>query len=371
MRLPVAAVGLVLLAAAPAVASGTIRVALVESVRSAELRGSGIEVTELGGCAACPVRSWRADVVRATAHGGSVEIDGRRNGSFRLASERPIRLGGREYPGRLELVKNGDGMAIVNELPLEDYLVGVLRAESNERWPLEALRAQAIVARTYAAYHRALNAAKPYHIVASTAHQVYTGRVPTASPAWAAVRETAGRVLLWEGELFPAFYHSASGGFTEDPRTVFAARNMPALAAIRDEFSAGSPHFTWSLDLRLSDLGEILRRHGHDVGSVTAVEITERTPSLRAAWLAVHGTRGSARLRGNDFRRMLGYETVKSTLFAVAVDREFARFAGRGYGHGVGMSQWGAKGMAERGYTALQILAYYYPGTTLRSPNPR
>ncbi|MBI2494371.1 MAG: SpoIID/LytB domain-containing protein, partial [Candidatus Rokubacteria bacterium] len=140
---------------------------------------------------------------------------------------------------------------------------------------------------------------------------------------------------------------------------------------IRDEFSAGSPHFTWSLDLRLSDLGEILRRHGHDVGSVTAVEITERTPSLRAAWLAVHGTRGSARLRGNDFRRMLGYETVKSTLFAVAVDREFARFAGRGYGHGVGMSQWGAKGMAERGYTALQILAYYYPGTTLRSPNPR
>ena len=370
-RDPLVAVGLVLLAAAPAAASGTIRVALVESVRSAELRGSGIEVTELGGCAACPVRSWRADVVRATAHGGGVEIDGRRNGSFRLASERPIRLGGREYPGRLELVKNGDGMAIVNELPLEDYLVGVLRAESNERWPLEALRAQAIVARTYAAYHRALNAAKPYHIVASTAHQQYAGRVPAASPIWDAVRDTAGQVLRWEGELFPAFYHTESGGYTEDPRTVFAARNMPALKAIRDEFSAGSPHFYWNLDVRLADLGAALRRAGSDVGTPTAVEISERTPSLRAAWVTVHGTRGSARLRGNDFRRLLGYDTFKSTLFAVAVDREFARFAGRGYGHGVGMSQWGAKGMAEQGYTALQILAYYYPGTTLGSLNPR
>jgi stage II sporulation protein D len=98
---------------------------------------------------------------------------------------------------------------------------------------------------------------------------------------------------------------------------------------------------------------------------VTAIEVTERTQSLRVASLAVHGTRGSARLRGNDFRRMVGYETIKSTLFAVALDGSVARFSGRGYGHGVGMSQWGAKGMAEQGYTAEKILEYYYPGTTL------
>jgi stage II sporulation protein D len=372
-RPPTALAALAVLAATVTPAAGeTIRVAVAESVRAVELRGTDIEVSELGGCPGCGARrGWRADVVRAGVNGQGVEIDGRRASAFRLTSAQPIRVNGREYPAALELVKNGDGIAIVNELALEDYVVGVLRAETSERWPLETLRAQAIVARTYAAYHRMLNAGKPYHIVASTANQVYAGRVPASSPIWEAVRETAGQVLYWEGEVFPAFYHSASGGYTEDPRTVFAARNMPALKAIRDEFSTAAPHFYWSLDLRLGELGEILRRNGVDVGTVTAIEVTERTPSLRASIVTVHGARGSARLRGNDFRRMLGYENLRSTLFAVAVDGAMARFAGRGYGHGVGMSQWGAKGMAEQGFKAEKILEYYYPGTTLGSLDQR
>lgn len=361
-----AAAALMALSGAVTVAADTIRVAIAENSRVAELRGLDIEVSELG-CPACPRRSWRTDAVRAVANSQGVEIDGRWAPGFRLTSDHPIKVNGREYPATLEVVRSGEGFAIVNELHLEEYLVGVLRAETSERWPGETLRAQAIVARTYAAYHRAMKGAKPYHIVASTAHQMYMGRVPASSPIWNAVRDTAGQVLLWEGELFPAFYHSASGGYTEDPRTVFAARNMPALRAIRDEFSTASPHFYWSLDLRLADLSEILRRNGHDVGGVTAIEVTERTPSLRVSALAVHGTRGSAHLRGNDFRRMVGYETVKSTLFAVAVDGAVAHFSGRGYGHGVGMSQWGAKGMAEQGYPAAKILEYYYPGTTLGS----
>ena len=365
-----AAAALLALSGTALVAADTIRVAIAENTRVAELRGLDIEVSELG-CAACPRRAWRADAVRAIASSQGVEIDGRSAPGFRLTSDSPIRLNGREYPATLEVVRNGEGLAIVNELRLEEYVVGVLRAETSERWPAETLRAQAIVARTYAAYHRALNGAKPYHIVASTTHQMYIGRVPASSPIWDAVRDTAGQVLLWEGELFPAFYHSASGGYTEDPRTVFAARNMPALKAIRDEFSTASPNFYWNLDLRLADLSEILRRNGYDVGGVTAIEVTERTPSLRVSSLSVHGTRGSARLRGNDFRRMVGYETIKSTLFAVALDGTVARFSGRGYGHGVGMSQWGAKGMAEQGYKAETILEYYYPGTALGSLGTR
>jgi stage II sporulation protein D len=178
------------------------------------------------------------------------------------------------------------------------------------------------------------------------------------------VRETAGQVLLWEGEVFPAFYHTESGGYTEDPRTVFAARNMPALLPVACPFSANSPHFYWRLDVRLADLGDALRRGGVDVGQVRSVVVAERTMSLRAMTVSVAGTRATAQIRGNDFRRMLGYDTFKSTLFAVAVDGDVARFSGRGYGHGVGMCQWGAKGMAERGFTARQILGFYYPGTT-------
>jgi stage II sporulation protein D len=349
----------------PAAASGLIRVALVDNVRAVELRGTDIEVAELRACPRCPGSSRRATLVRATVGGDGVEIDGARASGFRLRSDLPIRLNGREYTPPLEVVRNGEGLAVVNELPLEEYVVGVLRAEAGEKWPLEALRAQAVVARTYAAYHRTIAGSKPYHIIASTAHQQYFGRVPPASPVWGAVRETTGQVLLWEGDVFPAFYHTESGGYTEDPRTVFAARNMPALKPVRCEFSAGSPHYYWALDVRLADLAEILRRSDVGVGSVVAIDVSERTPSLRASVVTVHGTRGSVRLRGNDFRRMMGYDTFKSTLFAVAVDTQVARFSGRGYGHGVGMCQWGAKGMAEQGHTARQILEFYYPGTTL------
>ena len=138
---------------------------------------------------------------------------------------------------------------------------------------------------------------------------------------------------------------------------------MPGLKPVVCPFSAGSPHYYWNLDVRLTDLGDALRRGGVDVGAVRRIAIAERTPSLRAASVVVSGTRGNAQVRGNDFRRMLGYDTFKSTLFAVAIDGDVARFAGRGYGHGVGMCQWGAKGMAERGHTVRQILEFYYPGT--------
>lgn len=367
MRALLAAVLLLLLAAAPAAAAGTIRVAVVDGARAVEIAGAGIEISARGGCPRCPAQRWRTTRVRAVAAGRDlVEIGGRRATAFRLRSEQPLRLDGRPYPSTLEILRVGDGLTVVNELPLEDYLVGVVRAETGDGWPAEALRAQAIVARTYAAYHRQIMSAagKPFHIVASTAHQVYAGSVAAASPAWDAVRETTGQVLLWEGELFPAFYHADSGGYTEDPRTVFAATNMPALRAVPCAFSAGSPHFTWSLDLRLADVAELLRRHDLSVGAVTEIEVTERSPSLRAATVVVRGTRGAVQLRGNDFRRIVGYETLRSTLFAVAVGGGWARFSGRGYGHGVGMCQWGAKGMADQGHTARQILEFFYPGTT-------
>lgn len=370
--LAIAAVALVALGVVAARSSSgaggeTIRVALAEQARLVELKGDDLEVTGFAGCDRCVKIVARVDAVRAVPVGAGIDLDGRQATTVRVRSDRPIRMNGREYGDTLELVRNGDGIAVVNELSLDDYVVGVLRAEVGERWPAEALRAQAVVARTYAAYQRLLNAAKPYHIVASVAHQMFGGRPPRTSVAWAAVSETSGQVLRWEGEVFPAFYHAESGGYTEDPRTVFAARNMPALKPVRCDFSAGSPHYYWNLDLKIADLTEIMRKNEVAVGTVTAIDVTERTSSLRATSVTVRGTRGSARLRGNDFRRMVGYDTLRSTLFAVALEGDVAHFSGRGYGHGVGMCQWGAKGMAEQGYTARQILEYFYPGAVLGS----
>jgi len=323
-------------------------------------------VQDLGGRALAeePVTS-----LRVLRRDGGVEWRGRRVPGIRVvpAGAAALRFQQRAYPGIVEVLGAAEGLTVVNELPFETYVVGAVKAEAGDRMPIEMLKAQAIVARTYAAYHRRINAAKAYHIVAGTANQQYAGQVSADSPAWTAVRDTEGQVLLWAGGLFPAFYHTDSGGHTEDPRVVFAAANMPALQPVRVEFPSQSPHHAWILDVALGDLAISLKRGGVAVGSITGLLVLERSASLRVSRISVLGTRGSASLLGNEFRRLVGYDTLKSTLFAVSVDGSYARFAGRGYGHGVGLDQWSAKTMADRGYSARQIVQYYYPGATLSS----
>jgi stage II sporulation protein D len=363
---PALALALAFAFAAPAHAAGDIRVGLGEGLAAVELGGAPMLVQDLDGRALAedPLTS-----LRVLRRDGAVEWRGQRVAGIRVvpAATAPLRFQQRPYPGIIEVLGAPDGLIVVNQLPLEEYLVGAVKAEAGDKMPIEMLKAQAIVARTYAAYHRRLNAAKPYHIIAGTANQQYAGSVNADSPARAAVLETEDQVLLWEGDLFPAFYHTDSGGYTEDPRAVFAAANMPALKPVRVEFPSQSPYHAWSLDVGLADLAAALRRGGVSVGGITGLRVVARSVSLRVSRISILGTRGSATLRGNDFRRLVGYDTLKSTLFAVSIDHAHARFAGRGYGHGVGLDQWSAKTMAERGYTARQIVEYYYPGATLSS----
>jgi stage II sporulation protein D (peptidoglycan lytic transglycosylase) len=354
----------ILLPAEPAPAADDIRVAIADGLRTVEVGGGPMMVSDLTGRSVVnDSPAW----LRATLKNGVIEVAGRRVDGLRLAPADVgfLRVSNREYPGALEIIKNGDGLTLVNELPLEDYLAGAVKAEAGDKMPLEMLKAQAIVARTYAAYHRRLNAEKAFHLVASTLNQQYVGRVPADSVVWTAVRESAGQVLLWQGELFPAFYHTDSGGYTEDPRVVFAASNMPALKPVRVDFPSESPYHRWRLDLPLAELSAALLRGGISIGRVVALDVLERSVSLRVARIAVRGTGGSVTLRGNDLRRLVGYDTLKSTLFAVAVVGPVARFVGRGYGHGVGLDQWSAKTMADQGYSAQRIVLYYYPGATL------
>ena len=356
-----------LFGAGPALAAGDdIRVALADGVPSVELGGGPLLLHDLAGH---PLTGATPTWIRVVERGAGLEVrglgrEGLRADALRVVAARKsaVRVGGIDYPGVVEVRRTGDGLTVVNELPLEEYVTGSVQAEAGDTMPLEMLKAQAIVVRTYAAYHRRLNAGKPYEIVAATVHQQYAGRVSADSPVWRAVRETRGQVLHWEGDLFPAFYHTDSGGHTEDPRVVFAATNMPALVPVRVEFPSDSPHHNWTLDMPLVTLEAALQRGGLGVGRVLALDVLERSVSLRVTRIAVHGSARDLILRGNDFRRAIGYDVLKSTLFAVAVDGSLARFAGRGYGHGVGLDQAGAKSMAQLGYSARQILQYYYPG---------
>jgi stage II sporulation protein D len=366
------------LAASPGLArsqGGGLRVSLGDGLRVVEVGAADlVSVSEPG--SGRPLFGVRGPKVFRVVPAGpgrpGLVVDGRTlaMAGVRLEVRRgPIRIGPRDYTGVLELWRSGEGLLLVNEIPLEEYVAGAVRAEVPERWPPEALRAMAVVIRSYAAFHQARNAGKPAHLVAGSQDQHFAGWVSEPTASREATRATTGQVLTWEGRLFPTFHHSDSGGFTEPPQTVFSGEGIPPLPGIRDEFSLDSPHYGWEVTVPLAAIGQRLRQAGVEVGELRGINILERSPSLRVVRVGVDGNRGSATLKGTEFRRVVGYDLLKSTLFVFTPVNGAIRFEGRGYGHGVGLSQFGAKGMAERGYGYRQILEHYFPGavvTTLR-----
>ena len=346
-----------------------VRIALADGLRHAEI-GAADTITVLDPVAGRVLFSMPGPrILRVVPSDAGLDVVGGRRVDLRgvrLQVRRgPLRVGVRDYIGPIEVWRQGEGLLLVNELAMEEYVAGTVRGEVSERWPAEALRALAVVARSYVVFQQGRTAGKLFHVVAGNQDQNFAGWVAEGSPAREAARATAGQVLTWQGRVFPTFHHSDSGGFTEAAQSVFTGEGVPPLEGIRDEFSMESPNYTWTMTLPLTVIGERLRRGGFEVGQVTGLTVLERTPSFRVALLAVEHSRGTATLRGADFRRLIGYDALKSTLFVPVAQDGVVRFEGRGWGHGVGLSQFGAKGMADRGYTYPQILEHYYPGTTL------
>jgi stage II sporulation protein D (peptidoglycan lytic transglycosylase) len=364
-----------LLLAVPAGAVEPVRVRIEDALRTVEVGSAELVRLEDAAARRALFGIPGGRVIRLTPSGGGIDVswgatpgEQRRvaMGGVRLVISRGVlRVGTREYGGALEAWRGADGLTLVNELGLEEYVAGTVRAETSEKWPPDALRAMAVVARTFAVFHQQKNATRPYHLVAGSQHQNYGGRVPEGMPSAEATRATAGQVLTWQGAVFPTFYHSDSGGYTEPPQTIFSGEGIPPLPGVRDEFSVDSPNYSWVLSLPLTVVAERLRQGGLDVGAVTGLAVLERSASFRVVRLAVEHTRGTTVVKGTDFRRLLGYDVVKSTLFVPVVEDGAVRFEGRGWGHGAGLSQYGAKGMADRGYGYRDILAHYYPGTSL------
>ena len=384
------------------IASGRlVRVALSSGVPAVEIgaRGDWRLLDQPVGGVLLRVSSrevWRVELRDGSVYAvrGDV-VTAARSGPLVARADRPsefITVNGKRYRGEIVLTPTADGLLVANRLHLEDYLRGVVPLEIGPRVAGEeaAVAAQAVAARSYV-YLRMPNAqSRAYDVVATVQDQVYGGADAETPIADAAVWATRGLVLTYDGRFVNAPYHSTCGGSTAEVSEVwYRSRNEPYLRRVSDRIGISdrfycdpSPRFRWSKTLEQTTLASALERYlsqyvsvpGGRVGSPRNLEVESKTPSGRVAALSVRTDRGRFLLRGNDVRfvmRVPNGEILNSTYFSVRTERDAAgrlaraTFDGGGYGHGIGMCQWGAIGRARVGHDFRSILSTYYPGTSL------
>lgn len=282
-----------------------------------------------------------------------------------------LQVNGRPYRGIVEIRRTSSGrLTVINELDLEEYLYGVVRSEMDPRWPPEALRAQAVAARSLAVHSAGRFAAEGYDVRSTTDSQVYGGVAAEDARTTTAVDATRGQVILYDGRVVFAAFHADSGGATENSEFVWGGV-VPHLRGVQDPYSRDAPNHQWTLRLEFGAIEAALQRAGRPVTGLQRVEIVATSPSGRVMTLRLVTATGHVDVRGTEFRAALGVATVRSTLFAVrALPGDAAvELIGRGSGHGVGMSQWGARGQALAGRDYTEILRFYYTGVSI-GPRP-
>lgn len=272
-------------------------------------------------------------------------------------------LDGREYSGKLYIQKEGEALLAANWLPLEEYIAGVLEGEMPLWASGEALKSQAVAARTYAFYHMESKKALPFFLRSDTFAQVYRGKGSPKASRWAA--QTLGEILTYQGRPFESLYHSTCGGGTADASKVFASPQILPLGGRFCPFcEAGeSPHMQWSCEFSPKELSEKLV--GKEGG---ATDIRPYETDRFGRWLTVRVSSpfGERIMKGEAFRTALGTGRVKSTLITSIISTDDSvLFQGQGWGHGAGLCQWGAMEMGRRGFSYKKILSYYYPDSEI------
>lgn len=273
-----------------------------------------------------------------------------------------VELYGKKYSGRLEVWTGENGLYVINEIPLEEYLKGVVAAEVGAKWEEEALKAQAVASRTYALYQKQNNSKNSmlYHLTSSVLHQVYRGN-NISDNIVRAVDSTRGEILTYEDSPILAFYHSTSGGLTEDSFEVFG-KSLPYLKPVETN-SELSPFYVWEKRIAASDIQKAL-----NIPQIKDISLHSQTVTNRIRELKILTNNGEILYPAKDLRKNLGWDKLPSTLITeLSKDGDFFILRGKGYGHGVGMCQWSAQQMAKEGKSYKEILSKFYPGAVLKS----
>lgn len=363
MSRPVAIILLALTVAFPAHAVETLRIVMEQSKGAIEVRASQLWVgpdVEGGGFEAIPGGVARVDLERERMLVNGSPVGGERvrfraGPSAESLGRELIVAGPREVRGDVVVLPGRSGLTLVNVIALEDYLTAMVGSEMPASFPLEALKAQAVAARTYALHKKLRAYGEVFHLGSSVLHQVYDGVSREDPRTREAVEATRGEVLTFDLEPAETYFHASCGGRTENGGDALG-RPLPYLSSVRCGCGKlATSH--WRAKLSPAEVKKLLGTSGSRVG------VESRTSTGRVRWLTAQGKR---KLDAVTFRQRAGYRNVKSLAFEVSSEGDTLHLKGSGYGHGAGLCQWGAKVAADDGWDYRRILSHYYPGTELQ-----
>lgn len=280
----------------------------------------------------------------------------------------PLVINGRRFTGDVVFLLDSKKAALtaVNHTDIENYLKGILYHEVSHYWPIEVLKAQAIASRSFALYQVRKNSARDFDVTNDIYSQVYGGRTSERHRTNLAVEATEGLVLIYNEEIIPAYFHSTCGGYTEDASALWDLDTF-ILKGLKCGFCRNSPHFKWHKVITVEEVREKLQNARPEIKEINDIEVVTRDEtSGRVRTIEIVSNAGNQEISAKEFRDILGPNMIRSTNFEVRlVDNDFV-FNGLGWGHGVGMCQWGAYFMAKQGYKCEDILKLYYPGVVLK-----
>lgn len=273
-----------------------------------------------------------------------------------------LSLEGRHLSGRIRIVARNGLIRVVAVVPLEEYVAAVLSREAAPSFLPEALSALAVAVRTYTLSAMASPRDPDYDVVAGVEDQVFEGVGSIDALFRQAAEATRGEVLLYRGKLARTVYHSTCGGRTESAKDAWGT-DFPYLRSVVDGDCRESPAWRWEYRMSLAEGKRIARALGISTGYDLRVEVAGRTPTGRARRVRISSGGATRTIKASRFRQAAGYARVKSLWMEIDPVGDGWRFTGNGYGHGVGLCQWGANGKARTGMGYREILARYYPMT--------
>ena len=347
-------------------ATRTVRVLIVENSKSAYIKHTGrinvytqdkskkYKISSAGTIAVKPHKNGQVQagtlisanpIIIEPVNGATLEID-------KIA-----------YTGKLYVCPGKNTFNIVEYTPLEEYLYGVLPYEMHPTWALEALKAQAVAARTYTLKSIEKKADEPFDLYADVRSQVYKGSANVYDTVKKAVDQTRGQVLSYKGELFFTYYHGNCGGGTDHVHIWNQkAPDIKPLAGASCKFDSHSQSYHFKQDIAKSTFEKFARSQGLK-GNLKNIKIAKKTGTGRAVSITLKTSGGSKTVLCSSLRAATGIRSCKLTKITAGANK--VHVEGHGYGHGIGMCQDGAHGMAKQNYTYKQILKHYYPGSTL------